>query len=638
MVGNRLGSDSPEKFQSRFFVLVLLTTILFFILLVRLWYLQIVRGGHFETLAENNRIREIILKSPRGKILDRNGNILVESRPSFNLYLRREDVHNLRHTLGLLSATVHMPVERLREKIRSSPPYRSVLLKRDLSRKAVAYIEEHLLDLPGVHLDVEAMRYYRYGPLAAHLLGYLGEITERQLKRLRNNSQNHYLLGDFIGQYGLEKKYEKELQGTHGAREVEVDAFGRELALLRVVNSYPGSDLHLTLDLGIQQLAEKLLGNHAGAIIVMDPRNGAIVAMTSKPSFDPNLFAAGISDKNWLALLHDPEKPLENRALQGQYPPASVFKIIVATAALEEKVITPSTLLGCPAYYVFGNRIYHNWKKVNQGLQDLTQALETSCDTYFYQVAVRLGVDRLAKYAKEFGLGSPTGFDPTEKPGLVPTSEWKRRVRGEPWYPGETVSLGIGQGPYLVTPLQEAVMISEIANGGIRYRPFVVQSIVNPEGKVIYHHKPQVLSRLSVKKETLDAVRKGLWAVVNGPHGTGYKAKIPELGVAGKTGTAQVVDRNGKRLTGHRYRDHSWFVAYAPYDDPQLAIVIFVENSGVGGSTFAPIAKAIFMKYFHISPSSPHLPPPPKAPPIPPPPEAPQTTQSASNTTQSGER
>ncbi|MBI3015365.1 MAG: penicillin-binding protein 2 [Candidatus Tectomicrobia bacterium] len=602
MVKNRISPDSPERFQSRFFLLVLLTSTVFFILLVRLWYLQVIKGDHFRAMAEENRFREFIIKSPRGKILDRNGQILVESRPSFNLYLRPEDVPDLEKTLKSLSPLLGVPLEKLKEKVRQAPPYRSLLLKRDVSRESVAYIEEHLLDLPGVMLDVEALRSYRHGPMAAHLLGYLGEITERQLQQLRNRSNNHYFLGEFIGQYGLEMKYEGYLRGIHGARQVEVDALGRELALVGVKDTYPGSDLQLTLDLEIQQMAETLLGDRTGAIIVMDPRDGAILALAGKPSYNPNQFAAGIPGEKWLALLKDPKKPLQNRAIQGQYPPASVFKIVVAAAALEEGVITPNTLLGCPAYYFFGNRAYRNWKKENQGPQNLTRALATSCDTYFYQVAVRLGVDKIGYYAKGFGLGKPTGFDPMEKGGLVPTSEWKRRVRGEPWYPGETVSLGIGQGPYLITPLQQAIMISAIANGGKIYKPYVVRKIVTPEGKVVYEHKPELISQAPVKAETLEAIRKGLWAVVNESGGTGGRARIDELGVAGKTGTAQVVrlDRAGNRIPGSQYRDHSWFVSYAPFEDPQLAVVIFVENSGVGGSTFAPIAKEIFLKYFNI--------------------------------------
>ena len=612
MVKSRINSDSPERFQSRFFFLVLLTSTVFFILLIRLWYLQVINGSYFRALAEENRFREFIIKSPRGKILDRNGQILVDSRPSFNLYLRPEDVPDLDETLDTLSHLLDIPLEKLKEKVKQSPSsYRSVLLKRDVSRDSVAYIEEHLLDLPGVTLDVEALRNYRYGSMAAHLLGYLGEITDRQLQQLRNRSNNHYFLGEFIGQYGLEKAYEEYLRGIHGARQVEVDALGRELALVSTKETYPGSDLQLTLDLDIQRLAESLLGDRTGSIIVMDPRDGAILALVTKPSYNPNQFASGIQGEKWLALLKDPKKPLHSRALQGQYPPASVFKTIVADAALEEGVITPNTLLGCPAFYYFGNRAYRNWKKENQGPQNLTRALATSCDTYFYQVAVRLGVDKIGYYAKGFGMGKPTGFDPMEKGGLVPTTEWKRRVRGEPWYPGETVSLGIGQGPYLVTPLQQAIMISAIANGGKIYKPYVVRKIVTPEGKVVYEHKPELVSQAPVKPETLDAIRKGLWAVVNESGGTGGRARIAELGVAGKTGTAQVVrlDRAGNRVPGSNYRDHSWFVSYAPFNDPQLAVVIFAENSGVGGSTFGPVAKEIFLQYFHIPKPAPHAPP-----------------------------
>jgi penicillin-binding protein 2 len=358
----------------------------------------------------------------------------------------------------------------------------------------------------------------------------------------------------------------------------------------------------LTLDLGLQQLVEEEMAGQAGAIVVMDPRTGEILALGSKPAYDPNLFVTGISAANWMRLLKDPRKPLQNRAIQGQYAPGSTYKIIMATAALEEGIITPKTTVQCNGHFPFGNRVFKDWKQGGHGPVTVHSALVQSCDVFFYTMGQRLGIDTIARYARGFGLGAPTGFDPVhEKPGLVPSTAWKRAARGEPWYPGETISAAIGQGYNLLTPLQLLNVISAVASGGTLYKPQLVKRLETPGGKVVQEFGPQRLGDIPARPETLRIVQQALWGVVNEPHGTGWRARLATVGVAGKTGTVQVIANSpkGDKLP-ERFRDHGWFVAYAPAENPQLALVIFGEHGGRGGSTYAPIARRIVEYHFQL--------------------------------------
>lgn len=576
---------------------------LLLIVVARLWYLQIIKGETFNNLSENNRIKATSIKSPRGKVMDRNGELLADTRPAFNLQVLPENIPDMDQTLDALLKIAGIDRQEALKKIKQSPPFKEVTIKKDISRTEVAYIEEHNLDLPELSIEVEPRRNYRFGKMAAHILGYMGEISENQLKLSRGNG---YKPGDFVGQYGLERELEQYLRGKLGRQEFEVDVYGRELRIVGEIEPIQGYNLILTIDKKLQLLAEELLGEEEGAIVAMNPQSGEILALASSPMFDPNLFAGGIGTGEWAELTKNGDHPLTNRAIQGQYPPGSVYKIVIALAALEEGVITPDTTFFCPGYFIFGRRSYACWKKSGHGSVNLHSALVNSCDVFFYNVGVKLGVDTIAKYARGLGLGRPTGVGLTgEKGGLVPSSAWKKEVKGEPWYPGETVSLAIGQGYNLVTPLQLAKMLSAVANGGKLYTPFLVRRIENLFGETIKNFRPKIEGNAPAHFENLEIIRRGLKGVVNDPKGTGWRAKMEAMTVAGKTGTAQVISYTSSRENGKtgpkEYKDHAWFVAFAPYEKPELVLVVFVENAGRGGATLAPLAKELIKAYFSIS-------------------------------------
>jgi len=598
----RSRSNPSEETRRRLIALTAGLVLGFVVLLLRLWYLQVIEGERYATLSENNRIRAIPQRDIRGRILDRHGKVLVDNRPSFTLSVLPEETPKLELLVPRLKDQLPIRWEEVESRLKWAHAYRTIQLAKDLTREQVAYVAERRWDLPGVFLDVEHVRHYKYGELAAHIFGYIGEINEDQLKEARSHG---YRMGDYIGQAGVEKQFERALRGEKGAREVEVDALGRELQLVQEREPGPGMNLVLTLDLELQQLVEEEMAGQAGSIVVIDPRNGEILAMVSKPAYDPNLFVTGMSHADWMRLLKDPRKPLQNRTIQAQYPPGSTYKIVMAIAGLEEGVITPKTTVHCNGLFPFGNRVFRDWKRGGHGPVNVHSALVQSCDVFFYTLGHRLGIDTIARYAKGFGLGSPTGLDPIhEKPGLVPSTAWKRKARGEPWYPGETISAAIGQGYNLLTPIQLVNVISAVANGGVLYKPRLVKRLETPDGRVIQQFGPERLGEVPARAETLRIVQQALWGVVNEPRGTAWRARLEQVGMAGKTGTVQVISNSpkGDKLP-ERFRDHGWFVAYAPYDDPQLAIAILGEHGGRGGSTYAPIARKIVAHYFRLPPT-----------------------------------
>ncbi|MEK6589722.1 MAG: penicillin-binding protein 2, partial [Nitrospinota bacterium] len=594
-----------EAIKGRILVFTIFVIISFSILILRLWYLQVVRSDELRSMAENNRMRVLPLKAYRGKIFDKNKNEIINSRPSFNLSLTPEDVKDMDRVLSIISSKIEIDREKIKREIKErSAQFQPITLKRDIHWDEVAFVEEHIIDLPGVFLDIEPIRNYLYGETASHIFGYLGEITKIQLDRLKNSE---YRLGDFIGQYGIEKSYESILKGKRGSKYVEVDATGRELNVLKRIEPDFGFNLYLTIDVELQKEAEGLFQGKNGALVAIDPRNGNILAMVSKPSFDPNLFAGGVSKIYWSNLVSDVYKPLHNRAIQGQYPPGSVFKIVTAAAGLEEDVITPSTIIDCPGYFKLGKKNYRCWKKGGHGRMDLRNALIQSCDVFFYTVGFRLGIDRLSRYAFGFGLGNTTDIDlEGEKSGLIPTSEWKERMRGEPWIPGETISASIGQGFNLVTPIQLANMIAAIANGGTILKPRVVSKIETTDGNLVREMKPNIQRKLAVTQENLDIIKDALHGVVHDLRGTGRASHIPGIEVAGKTGTAQVIkmkeieDRRDEDIP-FEFRDHGWFVAFAPFENPIIAVSVLAEHGGHGGSAAAPIAGKLMKSYMERS-------------------------------------
>ena len=599
----RKNAEVPDSLRRRVRILALLSALILIGLFFRLWNLQVIHGEKFRSLSENNRIAYRIVRSPRGVIYDSDGRILADNRPSFDVFLIKEDVKNLTKTIRTLSQVTNRPTESLRKKVRRASPFRPFLIKADVDRRTVAFLEEHRPELPGVFIQVTPLRRYPNGDHAGHLLGTLGEVTPGDLVKLKKLK---YRQGDLIGKRGVEFSMENLLRGESGFKQVEVDAYGRELRVVRPFVEKHGFNLQLTLNYELQAKAENLFKEYEGAIVAIDPNDGAILAMVSKPSLDPNKFAGGIQREDWRALRENPLKPLQNRAIRSQYPPGSIFKIGMAFATFSEGVKSPEDKIFCNGGFRFGGRVFHDWKRGGHGYMGLVQSLAQSCDVYYYTVGNLLEIERIAKVARLFGLGSPTGFDPREKGGLIPSDAWKRKRFKESWYKGETISVSIGQGFNLMTPLQAANLIATTANGGTLWKPYIVRRAFGRDGKIAFEHKPTAVRRIPIKPEIFNKVQQGLWEVVNGPRGTAKKAAIPGVGVAGKTGTAQTVRLS---VTGRKkkpeslprkFRDHGWFVAYAPFKNPKIAIAILAEHAGRSGSFFAPIARELIAFYLKV--------------------------------------
>ncbi len=595
---------SPEEFERSRRLLARVALILLFLfglLFLRLWFLQLIKGDYLQKRSEHNRIRSQDLPPWRGMILDRAGNILVDNRPSFNLMATLEDVPDQDILGRRLSSLLNLDGQFFTGQIDKARQagLHQVRLKTHLSWEEMALVETYKAELPGVYIMVAPKREYRYQALACHVLGYLGEITETQLKSARYPT---YKIGDNLGRCGIEAAWEDYLRGQRGLRRIEVDAYGRELGKLDQKLSTPGANVHLTLDSRLQQEAEYCLQDKVGAIVALNPQNGKILALASSPTYSQEAFERGLSAAEWQNLLNDKNHPMMNRTINGQYPPGSTFKIVMAVAGLEEKVITPETYFHCSGHLTVGNHDFHCWKKWGHGSVNLHEALVVSCDVYFYQVGRRLGIKRIAKWSRLFGLGTPTGLKlDKERSGLVASPDWKLSRFRDPWREGDTFSVAIGQGYNLTTPLQLARMAATLANGGIVYQPQLVEKVESPAGEVLHQFKPIIVGRLDANPANLALVRKALAAVVR--QGTGHRADLPNVEVAGKTGTAQVVslekEKSGKEV--RRFQNHAWFVAYAPADNPQLAVAVIVEHGGQGGEVAAPLAKRVLAAYFRDS-------------------------------------
>ena len=601
--------DGAPELRRRARLLYLVLAVAFLGLISRLVFLQLVQGERYTFLSENNRIRIKRVPGTRGMIFDRQGQLLVDSRPSFDLIFVPEDSESPEATLRLLARYLRRDegeILKTFEENKSRAAFDELVIGRDIEWSEIVAVEAHQLDLPGVSLRARPRRSYVDGPMAAHVLGYLGEINQKQLKILKEQG---YVIGDEIGQYGLERRWEELLRGQSGGQQVEVDALGRRVRVLHEVTDVPGYTVHLTLDRQLQETAYEALKGKQGTIVALDVRNGAILVLASTPAYDPNAFARGIKAEEWSGLIKDQLRPLSNRAIQGQYPPGSTFKIIMSIAGLEEGVIQPESFIQDPGFYTFGNRSFRDWKKGGHGAVNLHKAIVESCDTYFYQLGPKLGVDRIAKWARAFGLGEKTGVVlDDEKSGTIPDTEWKRKRFRQPWFPGETVSVAIGQGYVTVTPLQLANMMAAVANGGKLYRPYLVNKVESVDGATVREYGPELIRTIELKPDTLKRVHEALADVVNGAGGTGGAARSQLLTIAGKTGTAQVVEMKGgyvktEQLT-YFNRDHAWFVSYAPVDNPQIAIAVLVEHGGHGGDAAAPMAKKVFEKFIEMQKQS----------------------------------
>ncbi len=580
----------------------------FSILLLRFVYLQVVEGDEYRRLSENNCIRLQSIPASRGLIYDRNGKLLVDNIPSFDLKIVLQDANPIDETIEKLSSFTSIPVEELMERVdagRKVSIYKPLLLKRNITRDQLAVVEAHGFDLPGVKVDVEPMRNYIYKKSAAHVIGYLGEINSQEIE---NNTYPDVRSGDSIGRYGAEKAFEDILRGKRGGRQIEVDASGRLVRVINTVEPIPGKNVLLTIDADLQQKVEAIMEDKTGAVVAVDPSNGEVLAMVTVPSFDLNDFIGGISSEKWKALISDPDKPMSNKAIQGEYPPASTYKIITGIAALEEGIVDMHTTHFCPGYYKYGNREYRCWKRSGHGRVNIVKALEKSCDVFFYRTGESLGVDTLAKYASGCGLGKLTHIElSNERPGLIPTSAWKKRRFGIPWQGGETLSIAIGQGFNLVTPLQMAVLLAAIGNNGTIYRPKILKSIqdYNENIDINKELRPEILGGLPASKHTLKLIQEGLLNVVESEGGTARKIRVEGVDIAGKTGTAQVFtlkksDRDSRRKFARHLRDHAWFVCYAPAQNPVIAVSIIIEHGEHGSTAAAPVASEVIRTWLQI--------------------------------------
>ncbi|MDH5509805.1 MAG: penicillin-binding protein 2 [Nitrospinota bacterium] len=593
------------------------------VIMIRLWHLQVIEYSSLAGRAESNRIRQLTLDGQRGLIVDRDGKVLVDTRPSFRLSVVPEDTPHPKSTLEYLSKKIKVDINSALARIKEVRSFTPVVLNRDMDRNSVAFVEERRFELPGVALEIKPTRHYPHADFAAHVLGYLGSITAQAL----TEAEGKYAMGDFVGQTGLEKEYEEILRGRKGLKRVEVDAAGRELATLAVEPPKSGHQLKLTMDFMTQKAAEAAFADYRGAAVALDPNTGEVLAFVSKPSFDPNLFTIGISPKEWNSLVTDPAHPLQNRVTHGQYPPGSTFKIAVALAALEEGITTPEREIKCPGYFQFGIRKFRCWNKHGHGTVNLHKAIVESCDVYFYTVGTELGVEKLERTARRLGLGLKTGIRlGGERTGLIPTKEWKLAALKEPWHPGEMVSCAIGQGYVLATPLQLALMTAAVANWGRMVTPTL--TVVEQEGR----KQNAETGRINISKESVRLVREAMRGVVADPHGTAWRLRNGPYQYAGKTGTAQVVRMReeepvSEEDVAEHLRDHALFIAFAPYDDPKIAVAVVVENSGHGGEVAAPIAKIIMDTYLARLPEVKRMAKPkPKPQPAAPPAEAPAET------------
>ncbi|GAB4300983.1 MAG: penicillin-binding protein 2 [Desulfuromonadia bacterium] len=600
---NRLPAKDTSTLSRRVFPLSVVVVVCFFILLSRLWYLQVIETRRLSELSENNRLRFVPVAAPRGAILDRNGKTLVGTIPSFSVAIIPQDLVNRDRVVAELARIIQMDpgeIHRKLDKFRWRAKYYPIVVASGITRDQMEYIEENRLRLPGVTIEMKPIRSYPSGNFASHLLGYISEISEDELNEERFASYNP---GDYVGKNGLEKSFERHLHGRDGGRQIEVDARGRYLRTISETSPVEGESLILTIDAELQSHAERAFANQAGAAVVLDVNSGEVLAFVSSPTFDPSLFAGRMPPEVWKSYTEDKRHPLENKALKGQYPPGSTFKIVTALAALEEGIVDPRTTVTCTGSHTLGTDTFRCWNRKGHGSVDLRKALRESCDVYFYQVGEKLGIERIAAYARCFGLGNPTGVElENEKGGTVPDGGWKQKKFGKPWYRGETLPVSIGQGYVTMTPLQLAVMTAAVATDGKMYRPHLVMRIVDREGKTVREFSPELLQVPAISPPSYRAVREGLFAVVNEGGGTGAAARLVEVKVAGKTGTSQVVKQRNRQRGDipYQYRDHALFVAFAPYDRPEIAVAVVVEHGEHGGGAAAPIAGSILRKYFEL--------------------------------------
>jgi len=581
-------STVPEDVKQRLNWLLIFVVICFAILVISLWYLQMIKGEEFKERAIKNCIRSLVEDAPRGWIYDRHEKLLVTNRPAVVVSVIPAEVDDLEKLSERLSRIISISPEEISQIVKNyrENPFKPVKIMDDCKTNVIVEIEEKKDELKGVVLEVKPRRDYLYHDFAAHSLGYVGEIDKEELERFGNPK---FQGGDIIGKAGLEKYYDDILRGEKGGKEVEVDASGQEVATLLYQKPVPGEDLVLTIDRDLQLYGENLLFDKKGSIVVSDPETGEILALVNRPSFNPNLFADGISHSDWERLSSDADYPLTNRSIQGLYSPGSIFKVVTAIAALEEGVTDRKRKIYCSGSFELAGQAFTCWKETGHGSLSIVDGIAHSCNIYFYTLGKDLGIEKFNKYMQKFGLGEKTGIDlPVEAIGTIPSAQWKRREVKEIWFPGDTINLSIGQGYLLLTPLQVHTIICAIAADGEIYTLHLVKKIISADGKSVKEIKPGIYKKVDFSLDTFKIIKEGLRQAIL--KGTGWRANIKELAVAGKTGTAQ----NPQGET------HAWFIGFAPYENPEVCITVFLENGGEGGEAAAPIARAMLEKYFDI--------------------------------------
>lgn len=572
--------------RRRLVVLAFVTATAFVTLLGQFWHLQVVGGERLRELSERNRIRIRAVPAPRGILYDRHRIPLVENRAAFTLSVVPRELENRDAVLATLASLLGTPAGELAERLEGVPPdsFWPVRIRRNLTLQEVARLEEWKLALPGVLVEVEPQRVYQDGHFAAHLLGYIREASGAELKERRRRP------GDLVGQSGLERLLDDFLRGQDGGEQFEVDAQGHQVQVLRRQEPTPGAHVITTVDKSIQEVAERAMAGKNGAAVVLDPRSGDLLALVSTPAFNLESFAGSLDRESWLRLIHDPSSPLLNRVVQGEYAPGSLFKLVVAAAALQEGLFTPFDKLSCPGSFEIGRTSFRNWEEGNQGPMTLYEALVHSCNTFFYQLGLKVGIERMARYARAFGFGSPVGITfPGERAGLVP---WKKGTTRAGWFPGDTANTAIGQGQLLVTPLQVARFMAALATDGTLWKPRLVDHVEDPSGRILYRESSQIAGRVDLSPLVFQFLRRALSGVVN-DGGTGQAARLADVEVGGKTGTSQNTPGRGLRA-----RDHAWFAALAPVGAPEVVVVVLVEHGGRGGQVAAPLAGQILRGIF----------------------------------------
>ena len=599
------------QFHLRIGVAGVLVLIGFGLLAARFIFLQVVQHDHYASRAEDNRISIVPIPPNRGLILDRNGIVMARNYSGYTLEIFPRKVKSIERTIDEVGELVEITSRdraRFRKLLAETRNAESLPIRTRLSDEEVAKFAANRYRYNGtVEIKARLFRQYPYDDIAAHVLGYMGRINQADQERLEEEGVDaNYRGTDFIGKAGVEASYQNELHGTTGFEHVEIDAAGRGIRTLSRTPSQPGNNVALTLDLRLQQVAEQALGDRRGAVVALEPATGAVLAFVSKPAFDPNYFVDGIDPQYWAELNNSPDRPLYNRAIAGTYPPGSTFKPFMALAALETGKRTPRSAINDPGYFVFGDRRFRDSKPGGNGYVDLHKSIVVSSDTYYYMLANDMGIDAIAAYMKNFGFGAKTGIDlQGELPGVLPSPEWKmkrfRRPEQQKWYPGETISIGIGQGYNSYTPIQLAQAVATLANGGTLYRPHLVAYIDNPRTGERRNFEPEVVHRVGARPEHIEFVKRAM-AGVN-KEGTGARAFAgAQYTSGGKTGTAQVValkqnEKYDEKKIAERHRDHSWFIAFAPLESPKIALAIIVENGGFGARAAAPIARTMFDYY-----------------------------------------